>query len=74
MFFSLIAFLLVITASSWSKIVYVEGVVRLGGYMPWWSVMDSLQRITFIPHLLAGQALIIFLLLGLTHLDIIKSL
>ena len=72
-FFSLIAFLLVITASSWSKIVYVEGVVRLGGYMPWWSVMDSLQRITFIPHLLAGQALIIFLLLGLTHLDIIKK-
>ena len=71
--FSILAFLLVVTASSWSKIVYVEGVLRLGGYMPWWSVMDSLQRITFIPHLLAGQALIIFLLLGLTHFEIIKK-
>ncbi|MDP2336491.1 MAG: hypothetical protein Q8N05_08590, partial [Bacteroidota bacterium] len=71
--FSILAFLLVVTASSWSKIVYVDGVARLGGYMPWWSVMDSLQRITFIPHLLAGQALIIFLLLGLTHLEIIKK-
>ena len=33
---------------------------RFGGYMPWWSVMDLLQRITFIPHLLVGQALILF--------------
>lgn len=70
---SILAFLLVVTASSWSKLVYVDGVVRLGGYMPWWSVMDSLQRITFIPHLLAGQALIICLLLGLTRIEIIKK-
>lgn len=63
-----LAFLLAVTASSWPKLVYVEGVARFGGYMPWWSVVDSLQRITFIPHILAGQALIIFLVIELTSL------
>ncbi len=74
----LMGFLLAVTASSWPKLVAVvhNGVVpatvanmgywRFGGYMPWWSVMDSLQRITFIPHILAGQALMIFLVLSLT--------
>lgn len=60
----LLAFLLAVTASTWPKLVYVEVVPRFGGYMSWWSVMDSLQRITFIPHLLVGQALIVFLLLA----------
>lgn len=60
---SIIAFLLVVTASSWPKWVVVEGVPRFGGYMAWWSVVDSLQRITFIPHLLLGQALMIYLVL-----------
>jgi len=75
--FSLLTFLLAVTASTWPKLVAVAGNMvvpatisniagwRLGGYMPWWSVMDSLQRITFIPHLLLGQALIIFLILAL---------
>ncbi|MEK7577806.1 MAG: hypothetical protein AAB492_04295 [Patescibacteria group bacterium] len=63
--YNILAFLLVVTASSWSKLVFVEGIPRFGGYMPWWSVMDSLQRITFIPHLLAGQALIVFLVMML---------
>lgn len=68
-----IAFFLIMTASSWSKLVFVDGVPRFGGYMAWWSVMDSLQRITFIPHLLAGQALIIAILLLLTQKDVIKK-
>lgn len=66
-----IAFLLAITASSWPKLVYVEGVARFGGYMAWWSVVDSLQRITFIPHLLAGQALIIVLVVALTRRELV---
>lgn len=69
----IVAFLLIVTASSWSKVVYVDGVIRLGGYMPWWSVMDSLQRITFIPHLLAGQALIVFLITSLTMPILLRS-
>ncbi|MDO8451694.1 MAG: hypothetical protein Q7S76_02385 [bacterium] len=59
-----IAFILAVTASSWPKLVWVEGVPRFGGYMPWWSVMDSLQRITFIPHLLVGQGLLLFLIMA----------
>lgn len=60
--FSLLAFLLAVTASSYPKLVEVNGAWRFGGYMAWWSVMDSLQRITFIPHILAGQILIVFLI------------
>ena len=40
----------------------VDGWPRLGGYMPWYSVMDSLQRITFLPHVLLGQSLLLFIL------------
>lgn len=64
---SILAFLLAVTASTWPKLLFYNGGWRFGGYMPWWSVMDSLQRITFIPHLLAGQSLIIALLLMLTN-------
>ena len=69
----LTAFVLAVTASSWPKLVEVGGVWRFGGYMAWWSVMDSLQRITFIPHLLAGQALIVFLILSVTSLSVVTN-
>jgi len=32
--------------------------------MSWWTLMDNLQRLTFLPHLLAGQALLLFLLIA----------
>lgn len=70
---NLLAFMLAVTASSWPKLVSVDGAFRFGGYMPWWSVVDSLQRITFIPHLLAGQALIIFLIGSLTAPRVLRS-
>lgn len=56
------SWLLVVTASTWPKFETVNGLPRFGGYMPWWSVIDSLQRITFIPHVVFGQALLIFIL------------
>jgi hypothetical protein len=60
---AVLGFLLAVTASTWPVFVHMDdGSFRYGGYMPWWSVMDSLQRITFIPHLLAGQALLAFLI------------
>jgi hypothetical protein len=62
----IIAFLLAVTAASWPILVYHANEWRFGGYMPWWTIMDSLIRITFVPHMLAGQALIIFLLLALS--------
>lgn len=57
-----VAFLFIVTASTWPKFETVGGLPRFGGYMPWWSVIDSLQRITFIPHVLLGQALLVFIL------------
>lgn len=59
---AILGFLLAVTASTWPTLVHVEGSLRWGGYMSWWSVMDSLQRITFVPHLLAGQILIVVLM------------
>jgi hypothetical protein len=73
------AFLVAVTASSWPKLTaVVAGSIvpatidniaswRFGGYMAWWSVMDSLQRISFIPHLLAGQAMMGGLILIVTR-------
>lgn len=78
-YWSITAFLLVVTASSWPKLVAVVNTSivpatldnifawRFGGYMAWWSVMDSLQRISFIPHILAGQVLIVILVLLVTN-------
>ncbi|MCL4360213.1 hypothetical protein M1555_03105 [Patescibacteria group bacterium] len=60
----LLAFVFAVTASTWPTLVWVNGVPRFGGYMAWWSVMDSLQRITFIPHLLAGQGLLLAIILA----------
>ncbi len=69
----IIAFLLAVTASTWPKFVLEWDGWRFGGYMPWWSVMDSLQRITFIPHLLLGQSLILFLLMALSDVDVLAK-
>jgi len=78
---ALIAFLLAVTASTWPKwqnwpvgspITLISG-WRFGGYMSWFSVMDSLQRITFIPHVLAGQALIVFLVMALSDREILAK-
>ena len=60
----ILAFLLAVTASGWPIVVPVSDTWRLGGYMSWWTIMDNLQRMTFLPHLLLGQVLIVILLLG----------
>jgi hypothetical protein len=70
---SVIAFLLAVTAASWPMLVFHQGEWRFGGYMPWWSIMDNLQRITFIPHMLAGQALIVFLLVAMAQERVMKK-
>ena len=57
-----IAFLVVVTASVWPHVVPVGDSLRFGGPMSWWTLMDNLQRLTFLPHLLIGQALLVFLL------------
>lgn len=69
---SLLAFLLAVTASSWPTLVNWQGSWRLGGSMSWWSLMDPLQRMAFIPHVVAGQILIIVLVLLLSDEAVLK--
>jgi hypothetical protein len=70
---AILAFLMSVTASTWTIFVTLEdGSFRFGGYMPWWSVMDSLQRIAFIPHLLFGQLLMAFLLYAISDIHTMK--
>lgn len=57
-----IIFILAATASTWPKFEMVDGWPRFGGYMPWYSLMDSMQRITFLPHVLFGMAMLAFIL------------
>jgi len=59
---SLFAFLLAVFASGWPIVVPVGTSWRFGGYMAWFTVVDILQRITFLPHVLVGQAMIVILL------------
>jgi hypothetical protein len=58
----ILTFLLVATASTWPKFESVDGWPRFGGYMPWYTMVDSLQRTTFMPHVLFGQAAMAFTL------------
>lgn len=69
-----LAFVTAVTASSWPVIVHNSDPLgfRFGGYMPWWTVMDSLQRITFLPHLVFGQVLTVFLLIAGGDLSILR--
>lgn len=56
----LVAFLFAVTAGSWPmQIQNVNGAFRIATYMGWWSAIDSLQRITFIPHVVFGQLFIL---------------
>lgn len=73
-YFQILAFFLAVTASTWPILVWVDPFGwRFGGYMPWWSVMDSLQRITHIPHLILGQALLLFLIMMASDEKVLKK-
>ncbi len=70
----ILAFLTAVTASSYPVIVPVTSSgVRFGGHMPWWTMMDSLIRMTFIPHILLGQALMIALIIGVGDMRLLSK-
>jgi len=58
-FWPLVAFLLIVTSGSWPILVRAGNLPRFATYMGWWSAIDSLQRITFLPHVLIGQIFLI---------------
>lgn len=57
---SVVSYLLIVTAGSWPILVKLGDFWRFSTHWGGWSAIDSLERITFIPHVLLGQ---IFLLL-----------
>ena len=63
---TLIAFLIVVISGSFPRFYTEEGIYRIGRYMEWWSNIDALQRITFIPHILFGQIVSFYVLYQLT--------
>jgi len=71
---SLILFLLLAaTAGSWPILVRsglpgggAGNFYRFATYMGWWSVIDSLQRITIMPHILIGQTFLVLFISRLT--------
>lgn len=66
-FWQVAAFVTVVVSASFPRIYQSpDGVLGVGRYMEWWSNIDALQRITFIPHILFGQVVSFFLLYQLT--------
>lgn len=72
-FWSLTAFLLAVVACGWPIIVPVGSSWRFGGYMSWFTVVETLQRITFLPHVLVGQALVLFLIIAGNHMKTLQK-
>lgn len=56
---SILSFIFTVSAGSWPVLVRAGNFWRFATYMGWWSVIDSLQRITFIPHILFGQIFLV---------------
>ncbi len=64
----ILAFIIIVVSGSFSKfIINNQGILQIGRYMEWWSNIDALQRITFIPHILFGQVVSFYLLFELTY-------
>ena len=62
-----LAFAIVVVSASFPRIFYDSaGAIQIGRFMEWWSNIDALQRITFIPHILFGQVVSFYLLNQLT--------
>ncbi|MCL4339401.1 hypothetical protein M1271_06990 [Patescibacteria group bacterium] len=66
-FSQIVTFLLVVNSGSWPVLVKAGNFWRFATYMGWWSVVDSLQRITFLPHVLFGQLFILLFIFWLSE-------
>src|SRR3989338_4733186 len=62
----ILAFIITIISGSFPNIVVTNGQMQISRYMEWWSNIDSLQRLAFIPHILFGQVVSFYLLYKLT--------
>jgi hypothetical protein len=63
-FWQILAFFMVVTSAGWPLVSPVSGGWRFNNHMPWWTVLEPLQRITFIPHIMAAQVGLLFLVVA----------
>ncbi len=62
-FWQVLAFLIILSSGSFPRLIMENnGAFQVGRFMEWWSNIDAVQRITFIPHILFGQVGSFFLL------------
>ena len=64
---SFTGYLFLVTLGSWPILVKAGENWRFATYMGWWSVADSLQRITTIPHVLFGQIMLLIFIWKFSH-------
>lgn len=65
----IISLLIILTSGSIPRFtINNQGALQIGRFMEWWSNIDALQRITFIPHILFGQLISFYLLYQITIL------
>lgn len=70
-----LGFVITVVSGSFPYLYSENGITKISRYMEWWSNIDALQRITFIPHILFGQifSFILFLHLSNTQKKISKQ-
>lgn len=62
-FWQILSILIIFSSGSFPNIaVTPEGQISISRFMEWWSNIDSVQRISFLPHILLGQVGSFFLL------------
>ena len=59
----ILAFLIFVTSISFPQIVETEKGIALWQYLYWWTEMDPINRLTFIPHFLFGHIGLIAIIL-----------
>src|SRR3989338_2566356 len=58
----ILVFVTTVLSGSFPRIINTAEGLKIVRYMEWWSNIDSLQRLTFIPHIIFGQVVSFFLL------------
>jgi len=62
-FWQVLAFLVVVTSAGYPNVSLVGNSWRFNNFMPWWTVLEPLQRLTFVPHILLAQCGLLFLII-----------
>ena len=69
-----VGYLLIVTSGSYPILIKMGTGWRFATHMGWWSAIDSLQRITFIPHVLIGQIFLVLIVWQFVEDKSLKSL